>query len=168
MNGKVSMVFKRNCFPKMKDISRLGPLQAVTLIKIVVSEKLCKIDTLLLHTTTHTRLKALCPGLPGWASTRKENPIWILLKQETVSGIGISWAICKSAPRPTNSVKALKAILIIHTTHMAYRFMPFPVTLDDLVGHSSNAVLIKCSSTNICATFCTVLTDMARRTVHWR
>ena len=25
-------------------------------------------------------------------------PIWILLKQETVSGSGISWAICKSAP----------------------------------------------------------------------
>jgi len=58
MNGKVSVVFKRNCFPKMKDILRLGPLQAVTLIKIVVSEKLCKIDTLLLHTTTHTRLKS--------------------------------------------------------------------------------------------------------------
>ena len=151
----------------------LGPLQAVTFkVKIVVSEKLCEIDTLLIHTTTHTRLKALCPGLPGWASTRKEKPIWILLKQETVSGIGISWAIYKSAPRPTNSVKALKAILIIHTTnrkyHMAYRFMPFPVTLDDLEGHLSNAVLIKCSSTNICVTFCMVLTDMARRTVHWR
>jgi len=57
-------------------------------------------------------------------------PIWILLKQETVSGSGISRAICKSAPRsrqprqhpttqflqagcpsycPTNSVKALKS-----------------------------------------------------------
>ena len=58
-------------------------------------------------------------------------PIWILLKQETASGSGISWAIRKSAPRsrqittpapttqfftdrmpflhPTNSVKALKA-----------------------------------------------------------
>jgi len=41
---------------------------------------------------------ALCPGLPGWASTKKEKPIWILLKQDTVSGDGISWAICKSAP----------------------------------------------------------------------
>jgi len=82
---------------------------------------------------THTLLTALCPGLPGWASTRKVKPIWILLKQETVSGSGISWAICKSAPRsrqittpaphysvflqagclscrPTNSVKALKAV----------------------------------------------------------
>ena len=87
------------------------------------------------HTHTHTRLMALCPGLPGWAGTRKVKPIWILLEQETVSGSGISWAICKSAPRsrqitmptlhhsgflqagcpscrPTNSVKALKAQLV--------------------------------------------------------
>ena len=48
---------------------------------------------------THTRLTALFPGLPGWAGTRKVKPIWILLKQETVSGSGISWAICKSASR---------------------------------------------------------------------
>ena len=44
---------------------------------------------------THTRLAALCLGLPG---TRKVTPIWVLLKQETVSGSGISWAVCKSAP----------------------------------------------------------------------
>ena len=85
------------------------------------------------HTHTHARLTARCPGLPGWASTRKVKPTWILLKQGTVSGNGISWAICKSAPHsrqitmpaphhsvflqagcpschPTNSVKALKAI----------------------------------------------------------
>jgi len=48
---------------------------------------------------THTRLMALCPGLPGWAGTRKVKPIWILLKQETVSGRGIRWATCKSALR---------------------------------------------------------------------
>ena len=51
------------------------------------------------YTQTHTRLPALCPGLPGWAGTRKVKPVWILLKQEIVSGSGISWAICKSAPR---------------------------------------------------------------------
>ena len=45
------------------------------------------------RTHTHTRLTALCPGLPAWAGTRKVKPIWILLKQETVSGSGISWAI---------------------------------------------------------------------------
>ena len=48
---------------------------------------------------THTGSTALFPGLPRWAGTSKVKPIWILLKQETVSGSGISWAICKSAPR---------------------------------------------------------------------
>jgi len=51
------------------------------------------------HARTHTRLTALFPGLSRWAGTRKVKPIWILLKQETVSGNGISWAICKSALR---------------------------------------------------------------------
>ena len=57
-------------------------------------------DTWTCHNSmyTHTRLTALFPGLPGWASTTKVKPIWILPKQETVSGSGISRAICKSAP----------------------------------------------------------------------
>ena len=66
-----------------------------------------------------------------WAGTTKVKPIWILLKQETVGGSGISWAVCKSAPRsnhasttplsfiqarcpschPANSGKALKAAI---------------------------------------------------------
>jgi len=65
--------------------------------------------------TVHTRtpfLTALCPGLPGWAGTRKVKPIWISLKHETVSGRGISWDVCKSAscsrqittPAPHHSV----------------------------------------------------------------
>jgi len=64
------------------------------------------------HTHTHTRLTALCLGLPMWNGTRKVKPIWILVKQETVSGSGISWAACKSAhcsrqittPAPHHSV----------------------------------------------------------------
>ena len=32
----------------------------------------------------------------------KTNPIWILMKQETVSGSDISWAICKSTPHSTH------------------------------------------------------------------
>jgi len=55
--------------------------------------------TFTLYDIIITRLTALCPGLPGWAGTRKVKPVWILLKQETVSGSGISWAICKSAHR---------------------------------------------------------------------
>ena len=51
------------------------------------------------HTHTYIHLTALFLRLPRWASTKKVKPIWILLKQETVSGSGISWAICKSASR---------------------------------------------------------------------
>ena len=86
------------------------------------------------HARTRARLTPLCPGLPRWAGTRKVKPIWIILKQHTVSGSGMSWAICKYAPhsrqittpplsflqagcpscRPTSSVKALKAQLSLN------------------------------------------------------
>jgi len=42
----------------------------------------------------YTRLTVLFPGEPV---PEREKPIWILLKQETVSGSDISWAICKHA-----------------------------------------------------------------------
>ena len=86
------------------------------------------------HTHTHTHTHTLNGPFSGttWVSHyQKDKPIWILLKQETVSGRTISWDICKSAThsrqittpaphhsdflqagcpscRPTNSVKALK------------------------------------------------------------
>ena len=75
------------------------------------------------HTRTHihtdNRSTALFPGLPGWAGTRKVKPIWILLKQETVSGSGISWAMCKSAPRSRQ--------ITVPAPHCSvfYRRMPF-------------------------------------------
>ena len=85
------------------------------------------------HTHTHP-FNGPLSGTTKVSSTRKVKPIWILLKQETVSGSGIRWAICKSAPRsrqittkaphcsvflqagcpscrPTNSVKALKVTM---------------------------------------------------------
>jgi len=87
---------------------------------------------LLLH-YNHLWPSGFCPGLPGWASTRKVKPIWILLKQETVRW---QWyqlghmQICTSPQtdnytstqllsflqarypscHPTNSVKTLKAV----------------------------------------------------------
>jgi len=102
MDGKVSMVFKCNCFRKTKDFSRLRTIQAVAYtMEVVMSKIWCEIDTLLLHSTN-----------------RKY--------------------------------------------HMAYLFVPFPVTLDDIEGYLCNAGPIKCNFTNICATFSTVLTDMVR------
>ena len=81
--------------------------------------------------TTHP-LNGHLSGTSQLSRYQKGKPVSTLLKQETVSGSGISWAICKSAPRsrqittptpdhsvflqagcpsclPTNSVNALKA-----------------------------------------------------------
>ena len=52
-----------------------------------------------LNRHTHTRLTALFWDYPGEPVPERQKPIWILLKQETLSGSGISWAICESAPR---------------------------------------------------------------------
>ena len=73
----------------------------LVLVLITVYITCCSpfISVIFTHTHVHIRLTALCPGLPRWASTGKVKPIWILLEQETMSGSGISWAICKSASR---------------------------------------------------------------------
>ena len=73
-------------------------------VEVVLAQAMC-LYVALCELLTH-------PGLPRWAGTRKVKPIWILLMQETVSGSGISWAICKSAscsrqtttPAPHHSV----------------------------------------------------------------
>ena len=82
---------------KKRDDADLKQFRRVSLINV------CQLTATITHTHTythtHTRLTALFPGLPGWAGTRKVKPIWILRKQQTVSGTSISWAICKSAPR---------------------------------------------------------------------
>ena len=71
-----------------------GDIQLTARLELNVS-----LHSLHYFTHTHTRLTAIFPGLPGWAGTSKVKPIWILLKQETVRGNDISWAICKSASR---------------------------------------------------------------------
>ena len=49
---------------------------------------------------THRPVKRpFVQNYPGQPVNRKVKPVWILLKQETVSDSGISWAICKSALR---------------------------------------------------------------------
>ena len=50
------------------------------------------------YTHTHTRLTAPCQGLPR-VSRYQKGKTNLDFTEETVSGSGISWAICKSAPR---------------------------------------------------------------------
>ena len=54
------------------------------------------------HTHTHAQLPFydLLHFVRYYPGEPVPEPIWIILKQETVSGSGINWAICKSAPRP--------------------------------------------------------------------
>jgi len=80
-----------------RTVARQANAGSATLSAYVVTENSLVVGLTDLH--THTRLTALFPGLPRSAGTRKVKPIWILLKQETLSGSGISCAICKSAPR---------------------------------------------------------------------
>ena len=96
---------------------------------------------------THTRLTALFSILPGWASTRKVKPIWILLKQAryselqwhqvghmqvctslqtdnhaTTPPLSFLQARCPSC-RPTNSVEALKKLSTNWTTGKQIRHL---------------------------------------------
>ena len=91
-----------------------------------------KLNSILLH--THTRLTALFPGLPRWASTTKVKPIWFYWSKRQWVAVASAgpYASLHLAPdrqpcqhpttlfflqagcpfcQPTNSIKALKAKL---------------------------------------------------------
>ena len=85
----------------------------------------------------HTRLTALCLGLSRSASTRKVKPIRILMKHETVSGSGISWAICKSRSRQMTTPAPY------HSVFFAGR-MPFlPPNQQCRCGEGTAVVVVK-------------------------
>jgi len=75
-------------------------LRGTPQIRNIALEKAC--------THTHTQpfycWSGICPGPPGSAGTRKVTPrrLLDLLEQEIVSGSGICWSICKSAPHADN------------------------------------------------------------------
>jgi len=62
--------------------------------------KHCQKDIQSIQFNTHTHpFNGPLSGTTQVSWYQKVKPMWILLKQDTVSGRGISWAICKSAPR---------------------------------------------------------------------
>jgi len=60
---------------------------------------------------------------------QKGKPIWILLKQETECGSGISWAVCKSAPHSRQITTP------VPTTHHSVFYRP-----DALPAAQTNSV----------------------------
>ena len=125
-----SRVFK--CYSKLTFWTAPRTVSEVT--SVTTQMRLPMYDS---FTYIHTYIHPFNGPLPGTTRVsryQKVKPIWILLKQETVSGSGISWATCKSvhssrqtttpAPHhsvflqawcpschPTNSIKALKATI---------------------------------------------------------
>ena len=108
-----------------------------------------------IKTYAHISLTALCLGLPSCASIRKVKPIWILLKQETVSSSGISWDICKSAPcskqitMPTPHLSFLQAGCpsCRPTVSKHWRQFVLPMLTHDIVCQL--AVLLICSLSSL-------------------
>ena len=58
------------------------------------------------HLSRHSYTHLFNDPLSRQASTRKVKPIWISLKQETVSGSSISWTIYTSAPRYRHQIRS--------------------------------------------------------------
>ena len=56
------------------------------------------ISLIRLNKHTHTPVNGPFSGTTQLSRYQKVKPIWILLKQETVNGSSINWAICKCAP----------------------------------------------------------------------
>ena len=123
----------------------------------------------LTHTHTHTRLTALFLGLPGWAGTRKVKPIWILLKQETVSGSGISWAVCKSAPRSRQITMPTPHHSVFYRPHALSATQPTaskhwrPILMANMVGNHFDQLLI-----NVACVCVYVIVCRSSRPASWR
>jgi len=75
------------------------PIRLVLLLCINVNMGLMATYIIIRKAHTHTHpFNGPLSGTTRVSRYQKGKPILILLKQETVTGSGISWAICKSAP----------------------------------------------------------------------
>ena len=107
-NTGISWTICKQSAPQSRQIATPTPHQSIFTGQMLLTPNRV---TALTHTRTHARTHGRTHARtharafngpssgPGWAGTRQVKPICILLKQEKVSGSGISWAICKSASR---------------------------------------------------------------------
>ena len=133
------------------------------------------------HTHTHTHTHPFNGPFSGttWVGRyQKGKPIWILLKQESVSGSGISWAICKSAhrsrqitmPAPHHSVfyrpDALPAAQPTVSKHGRHKhsiaWITFGIlSMSDSVGNNNpfSGPLLRTTRASRCGNYTTSLID---------
>ena len=108
---------------KSKNYRMLALNVTICYLRVV---RLCTVSITATHTHTHTRLMAL--SRTTWVSQyRKVKPMSILLKQQTMSGSGISWAMSAlrsrqiTMPAPHHSVfyrpDALRAAQLTASKH---------------------------------------------------
>ena len=89
------------CDPMWHVSSRSGVATLRTAIHLLLTYTHTRARSRVCVCKTRARARAFNGPFPVTTQVsryQKGKPIWILLKQETVSGSGISWAICKSAP----------------------------------------------------------------------
>ena len=97
-------------------------------------------------------------GTPQVSRYQKGKPIWILLKQETVSGSGISWAICKSAPRS-------RQITMPAPHHCFYRPDALPAAQPTASKHWRHCInLLKFQLGNVLTKNCTTMASVPQLT----
>jgi len=108
----------------------------------------------------HSNTRLMAWDYPGEPVPEKQKPIWILLKQETMSGSGISWTApqtynhARTPPlsflQATNSVKALKALT--QCTHKNARHVTIHITSSNI--NTSNRTDIVLTAYNIATRHC--------------
>ena len=80
-----------------------------------------------IHTQTYIRCTALCTLSGITRVSRCQNQSVILLKQETVSGSGFSWAACNSAPRPRQITMPASMLFMWLCPSVVHSFLECPL-----------------------------------------
>lgn len=122
----------------------------------------------------YNRFTTLCPGLPRWVETRRINHTGFCWSKRWRGGSGISWTVCKSfAPRsrqttmpvphhsiflrdecsfcqPTDSVKALKAVLY-HLGRLVCDYNKWSQKTIHRYSYGDLSNGTKCATTSLCS-----------------
>jgi len=96
LSSNVTVLHSRDIVTDIISISDSADSQTLYSLQLSISRKK---QTAQEHQHTHTHTHPFNAALSGTTQVSQYQKGKTNLKQETVSGSGISWAICKSAPR---------------------------------------------------------------------